>query len=121
MRVWQNFPGAPKRGTRLCRANQIADPGAKGFTFGSGTKRFDMFVIRFESDLMAFVNRCPHQGTPLDLIPDRFFDRSMSRLHCANHGAQFDVRTGAWVGGQYCDAGLSPVPIEVRNGHITIA
>jgi naringenin degradation protein FdeD len=58
---------------RLGRDSQIAEGEAKGFVLGSGTSRRGVFLLRHGGRLLAYVNSCPHQGTPLDLAPDRFF------------------------------------------------
>ncbi len=69
------------------------------------------FVIRYRDQLYAYVNSCPHQGHPLDLVEGRFFDAQGRFLMCSSHGAQFDPRNGLCLAGP-C-AALSLCPVEV--------
>lgn len=119
-RHFRDRPGVPPRGTVLCRLDEIAEPGAKGFEFGSGTERFDMFVIRFGGDVHAYVNDCPHAHSPLDWLPDRFFDRELRHLLCATHGALFRPDDGVCVRGPCEGKSLDPVPVAIEDGVIVI-
>ena len=55
---------------RLCRAEDIAEGQGRGFRFGEGIEQVALFVIRRGGALVAYVNACPHLGTPLDFLPD---------------------------------------------------
>jgi nitrite reductase/ring-hydroxylating ferredoxin subunit len=117
---WRALAGAPPPGTVLCRAEAIVDGGARVFTFGKGTARFEMFVLRRGETLVAFVNACPHAGLPLDLIPGHFYSRDQRHLLCANHGARFRVDDGFCVAGPCAGKSLVPVEVEVAGGDVVL-
>lgn len=113
--------GLPPRGTRLCALDEIADPGARGFVFGSGNERFELFVVRSDGAVRAFVNACPHQGTPLETFPHRFLTRDSSEILCTTHGARFRIADGHCLAGPCRGQALTPVHVRVSEGEIRIA
>ncbi len=117
---WRALAGAPPPGEVLCRAEAIGDGDARVLTFGSGSKRFEMFVLRHGEALLAFVNACPHAGLPLDLVPDRFYTRDKRHLFCANHGARFRIEDGFCVAGPCAGKSLLPVDVGVVDGEVTL-
>src|SRR5450755_1874505 len=96
-------------GRRLCRLAEIPDGGGKGFCFGGDTARFGVFLIRKGEAEFAYANSCPHRGTPLDWLPDRFLDRDATHILCATHGALFRSADGFCLSGPCVGASLSPV------------
>ncbi len=102
----------------LCRIDDIADPGAKGFTFGHGTERQDIFVVRRGDRLFGYLNACPHQGTPLEFLPDRFLTRDGSEILCSTHGARFDIATGLCIAGPCKGMRLATIWLEVADRQI---
>ncbi len=115
-----DLPGAPEPGTRLCALDEIADPGAKGFVFGAGSQRFEMFVVRGGQTVHAYVNACPHKGTPLDVQPDLFLTTEKDLILCSTHGARFRPKDGFCVAGPCDGQSLTGVPIHIDNGTIAI-
>ena len=51
-------------------------------------------MVNHAGRVHAYVNRCPHVGTPLDLWPNEFFAEDGRVLVCATHGAIFEPDTG---------------------------
>jgi nitrite reductase/ring-hydroxylating ferredoxin subunit len=103
-------------GTRLCRGDEIEDGTARGFTVGARGLR--ILVARRGADLHAYVNRCPHVGTPLDWSDDEFMDTSRRHLVCGTHGALFRVADGVCIAGPCQGDRLEPFPIAVRDGAV---
>lgn len=118
--AYLRFPGAPPAGTSLCRLDAIPESGAKGFLFGEDVHRFDMFVVRHGGKLHAYVNDCPHAHTPLDYLPDRFFNLEKSHLLCGTHGALFRIQDGHCTAGPCKGRSLTPVPVHVEGDMICI-
>ncbi len=56
----------------LCRLDEIALPGSKGFSLGQGAARREIFVVRGGDGVWAYENSCPHTGGMLDWVPDQF-------------------------------------------------
>ncbi len=78
------------------------------------------FIVNHEGAHRAYVNRCPHAGTPLDLWPNEFLTEDGRHLICATHGAVFDPETGVCVEGPCPGARLEPLPIEQDSGSIVV-
>jgi nitrite reductase/ring-hydroxylating ferredoxin subunit len=100
---------------RLCRLADIPDGGGRGFWFGQDTARFGVFLIRQGDRVYAYENSCPHRGTPLDWLPDRFLDRDGRRILCATHGALFDIEDGLCLSGPCAGARLRRVAVAQRG------
>ncbi len=110
-----------KAGHLLCTLTQIADPGATAFYFESpGGDMLSIFLVRKGSQVQGFVNRCPHQGLPLNSLPDDFLT-SDGQLLCCHHGAVFDSQSGLCTQGPCRDHYLQSVPVRVENGQVLTA
>ena len=109
----------------LCTLAELGDPGSRAFAIAIGLERgawpLQGFVARRGRELRAYVNRCPHQGHPLNLRPHEFLTPNRSLLLCNSHGALFEVATGLCVAGPCVGAQLTPVPIIVRGGCVLLA
>lgn len=106
---------------RLCRADELAEGEARGFVFGEGPARIAIFVLRHGADFHAYINACPHQGTPLEIFPDRFFDALGRYLICRTHGALFRPEDGFCIAGPCAGKSLAPASIHVDEGTIWLA
>jgi nitrite reductase/ring-hydroxylating ferredoxin subunit len=105
----------------VCRVSELGVHGARAFTIGAGDWPLRGFVLRAGGELRAYVNRCPHAGHPLNLLPDRFFTPDGALLLCSSHGALFEKATGYCVAGPCAGRSLTPVPLEVQCGLVMIA
>ena len=105
----------------VCRETELAAHGARAFTIGTGNWPLRGFVVRVGAQLRGYVNRCPHAGHPLNLLPDRFCTADGSLLLCSSHGALFEKLTGYCVAGPCVGRTLTPVPLEVRSGFVMVA
>lgn len=110
--------GAPPAGTPLCRLDEIGEPGSKGFAFWSGELMFRGFVVRREGEVLGYVDRCPHIGTPLTFGDDRYLTRGGEHILCVTHGALFRPQDGLCLGGPCVGRSLTPWGIEVRGDQI---
>jgi nitrite reductase/ring-hydroxylating ferredoxin subunit len=113
-------PARPQPGTRLCALADIADPGAKGFSFRNGDYLFMGFVVKREGEVFGYVDRCPHAGTPLALIGDRFLTREGDLILCSTHGALFRLGDGACIAGPCAGQRLAPWPVVLRDGAVLV-
>lgn len=107
-------------GQALCRLADIADGQARGFTIGTGPARRDILVARRGRQVFAYLNSCPHAGSPLDWTPDRFMDAEGRHLLCATHGALFRVEDGYCVAGPCSGEALLPVAVECRGDDVVV-
>jgi nitrite reductase/ring-hydroxylating ferredoxin subunit len=106
-------PAQPPAGTVLCRLDEIADPGAKGFDFRVGDAMFMGFIVRMGDRAIGYVDSCPHAGWPLASDPDRYLTRQNDRILCSGHGASFRIDDGACLFGPCAGMSLTPWPVEV--------
>jgi nitrite reductase/ring-hydroxylating ferredoxin subunit len=110
----------PPPGTQLCRLDDIPEPGSKGFVFGSGKDRFEMFVVRKGDHVFGYVNTCPHLGATLDTFPDQFLTADKELIICTLHGAQFQIEDGLCVVGPCNGKHLSPIQLRIENGDLIV-
>jgi nitrite reductase/ring-hydroxylating ferredoxin subunit len=107
-------------GDVLCVLDEILDGGAKEFSYRSGTNVHDIFVQRQGAGVFAYVNICPHAGTPLNMDDDTFMEKTGRYLMCHTHGALFQLEDGLCVAGPCNGARLQAVDITVANGNIIV-
>jgi nitrite reductase/ring-hydroxylating ferredoxin subunit len=104
---------------RLCPVDEIPDGGSRGF--GSAPGGFaGLFAVRRGEAVVVYVNSCPHIGASLDWAPDNFLTSDGSRIVCANHGAEFDIASGACLSGPCLGASLEAVMIHIRDGDLYV-
>jgi len=104
----------------LCRLSEL-ESGARAFTIGCGDWPLRGFVVRSGDAVRGYVNRCPHAGHPLNLLPQRFLTADGALIVCASHGALFEKATGYCVAGPCVGRSLTPVALEVRCGFVLLA
>ncbi len=115
-------PAPPAAGTMLCTLAELDETGTRGFTFRDESKLFMMFLVRASNGgVAAYVNACPHLGTPLNFLEHRFLSADRTRLQCATHGAQFEPETGLCIHGPCLGARLKPVPITIDGDTVRVA
>ena len=103
----------------LCRVDEIAEGGSRGF--GPAPGGFTgLFAVRRGGQVYVYVNSCPHIGTPLDWTPDRFLTADGQRIVCATHGAEFGIEDGACLRGPCLGGRLETVMIQIKDGTILV-
>ncbi len=80
---------------RLCAADELGEGQSRGFEIAGGK----LLLVRKHGQVVAYRNRCPHRGIPLEWLPDQFLDASASLIQCATHGALFLIDSGECVAG----------------------
>jgi len=104
----------------LCRVEDIPDGGARGFPGPPGSFT-GLFAIRRGERVFVYVNVCPHIGTSLNLLPDRFLSADGTRIVCSTHGAAFRIEDGFCTAGPCAGDRLEVVPCEIRDGAVRVA
>ena len=108
--------------TSLCRLDAIADPGGKGLALpGPDGRPREIVVVRSGRAVWGYVNACPHAGTPLDFLPDRFLTADGTELLCGTHGARFALETGLCVAGPCVGRSLAPVCVRLEGEMVVLA
>jgi nitrite reductase/ring-hydroxylating ferredoxin subunit len=102
------------RGARL-------EPGRGArFRLTRNGKSVEGFVVNHRGEHHAYVNRCPHAGTTLDLWPNEFFTEDARYLICATHGAIFDPPSGLCVGGPCPGARLESLAVAIDGDVVVV-
>lgn len=107
-------------GDVLCPISDIEDGSAKEFSFRSGNNIHDIFVQRIEDNIYAYVNVCPHAGTPLNMEEGKFTEKSGKYFMCHTHGALFQITDGLCVAGPCNGDKLQAIDIMIKNGNIIV-
>lgn len=78
------------------------------------------FVVRYNGELQAYVNRCAHLPVELDWNEGDFFNTSRDYLICATHGAHYQPETGECVMGPCKGSGLQKIVVLECDGNVLI-
>jgi nitrite reductase/ring-hydroxylating ferredoxin subunit len=105
----------------ICRFADVADPGARAFTIGTGDWPLRGFVVRAGKEVRGYINHCPHAGHPLDLVPHRFLTHDGALILCGSHGALFDKLSGYCIAGPCAGRSLRPIALKLAAGYVMLA
>ena len=107
---------------RLCRLADLADPGSRSFTLRRQNDTVeDVFVVRRGNQVFAYLNHCPHTGSPLDWQPDQFLNLERTLIQCATHFALFKIENGHCISGPCAGQALTPVAVKVVDDWVEVA
>jgi naringenin degradation protein FdeD len=109
----------PRPMRALCPLAELADGASKGFPPTPGGFA-GLFAVRQGDAVHVYVNVCPHLGTPLDWVPDRFLSADGSRIVCATHGAEFRIADGECLQGPCRGDRLEPVMTQIKDGIVLV-
>lgn len=104
----------------LCRLTDLDATSAKEIVREEGSKRATVFVVRYQGQIDAYVNSCPHIRLPLNWNDDVFFDQSGQYILCANHSARFDAASGQCVRGPCKGQSLTRVDVAVEGDAVVL-
>lgn len=102
-------------GKKLIGSTAGLDEGGKGLRFdvkNAAGEVMPAFVIHFDYQYFAYLNKCGHIAVQLDYMPGEFFSDDGQSLICATHGAEYAPDTGACQGGPCYGVGLEPLLIS---------
>ena len=100
--------------------DELADPGCREFTIGSGDWPFKGFVVRQGDQVFAYRNYCVHVGHPLNWAPDAFLTKDRNNIICASHGAMYEIDSGLCIAGPCLGKTLHPVEVRVTDGNVIV-
>ena len=105
----------------ICDSGSLAD-GGKGLRFpvqayGAAATGF---VVRFQGQVHAYLNRCAHVPIELDWAEGEFFDSSKLFIMCSTHGAIYMPESGACAGGPCRGGRLRAIAVHEAEGRISL-
>ena len=114
------LPSAPTEPAQwLCRADELAERGmAKVFDVIHFRQPARAFALRFDGQVVAYLNRCLHVPTEMDWLPGEFLDSEREYIICSIHGALYEPRHGRCVGGPCGRGQLTTLRVEERDGQV---
>lgn len=77
-----------------------------------------VFAVHHNDEVYVYRNLCPHAGTELNWMPDKFLDRDGEYIQCSSHGALFEINTGHCLVGPCGGAYLETLPSRILDGKI---
>ena len=102
----------------LCRLDEIIDGASKEVTLPDN--HTSLCLVRKGMTVHAYVNSCPHTGSPLNWVGDQFLTRDADMIQCAVHGALFRITDGLCLWGPCLHQRLTAVPTIVRDGIVLV-
>jgi nitrite reductase/ring-hydroxylating ferredoxin subunit len=94
-----------------CAAATVPPGQSATFRLEHAGRTVQGFVVNHDGHYRAYVNRCPHVGTPLDLWPNEFFTEDGRALICSTHGAVYDPIDGLCTAGPCVGDRLAALPL----------
>ena len=76
------------------------------------------FVLRFDGQVVGYLNRCLHVPTEMDWQPGVFLDSSKEYILCATHGAAYEPQSGRCAGGPCGRGKLTAIDVFERDGEV---
>jgi len=112
-------PAAPLPPQHLCAGDQLAEKGT-AFVFDVLHYREPAraFAMRFDGQVVAYLNRCLHVPTEMDWQPGEFLDSAREFIICSIHGATYEPQSGRCVGGPCGRGKLTSLQVVERDGQV---
>ncbi|MBL8320003.1 MAG: Rieske 2Fe-2S domain-containing protein [Burkholderiaceae bacterium] len=74
--------------------------------------------MRFDGQVVAYMNRCAHVPTEMDWQAGQFLDLDKRWILCSIHGAAYEPADGRCVGGPCGQGRLMAIRTEERGGEV---
>ncbi|MFT6033758.1 MAG: nitrite reductase/ring-hydroxylating ferredoxin subunit [Arenicella sp.] len=107
--------------SKLIGSIESLEEGGKGLRFdvkNASGEVMPAFVIHYDYQYFAYLNKCGHIAVQLDYMPGEFFSDDGQSLVCATHGAEYAPDTGACQGGPCYGVGLESLQISQAEGQL---
>ena len=108
--------GAPRL---LCPSSELTERG-QAFVFDVLHFREPArgFVLRFDGQVVAYLNRCLHVPTEMDWQHGEFLDGDKEFIMCSIHGAAYEPLSGRCVGGPCGKGTLTVLNVREEAGQV---
>lgn len=114
-----NMPEARADAQHLCASAELAERGlAMVFDVMQYGQPVRAFALRFEGEVVAYLNRCVHVPTEMDWQHGVFLDGDQRFILCSTHGASYEPLDGRCVGGPCGRGRLTAVQVQEIDGQV---
>ena len=79
-----------------------------------------IMVKRGQTEWVAFINECPHQGRRMDYAENAFLETPDKQLVCPAHGATFAADTGLCTSGPCAGQSLTQLSISIDDKDVFV-
>jgi nitrite reductase/ring-hydroxylating ferredoxin subunit len=107
-------------GRVIARVDEMGPGSVKKFWLICRKYRIDGFLVNYQGDFRAYVNRCRHMTTPLDFVRYQFLTDDGRHLICMTHGALYDPKSGVCVEGPCKGLALYPLPVTIEGEEVLV-
>jgi len=76
------------------------------------------FALRYDGQVVAYLNRCLHVPVEMDWQPGVFLDSEQRFILCSTHGASYEPLDGRCVGGPCGRGRLTAVEVREIDGQV---
>lgn len=112
-------PARPPTPVPLCAGADLLERGrAHTFDVLHFRQPATAFALRFDGQVVAYLNRCAHVPTEMDWQEGEFLDRDRRYIICSIHGAVYHPLDGRCVTGMCGRIGLTKLDVEERDGQV---
>lgn len=112
-------PDPNERPQPLCASDELQERGlARSFDVLQYRQPARAFVLRYDGEVHAYLNRCAHVPTEMDWQEGEFLDRDKRYILCSIHGAVYEPKTGRCVTGMCGRMGLTKIRVDEREGQV---
>lgn len=106
-------------GVAICESSALLEKGlAVAFAVMQYREPARAFALRFEGQVVAYLNRCLHVPMEMDWQPGEFLDSGKEYILCATHGAAYLPQTGRCVAGPCGRGSLTRIDVQERDGTV---
>lgn len=111
--------GAVRGAQWLCRSDELAERGhALVFDVLLWREPVRAFALRFDGQVVAYINRCAHVPAELDWLPGEFLDAERQTIVCSIHGARYEPGSGRCLGGPCGRGRLLRLDVSESGGEV---
>lgn len=105
----------------VCTLTELPEGGTREACLLVDGRRLDIFLVRQERRVQAYINRCPHTGVPLNWVPNDFLDATREQIICSTHAARFRMEDGLCVFGPCHGQSLLTLGTKILDGDVFVA
>jgi len=109
----------PVERRHLCPSEALAERGnAVLFEVLHLGEALRAFALRFDGNVVAYLNRCAHVPAEMDWQEGVFLDADREWIMCSTHGAVYEPKSGRCAGGPCGRGRLTPLDVREEGGQV---